>query len=86
MDEIDILIDTDVLIEILRATQQAKEWLESQGSNVVGITVITRMEVLQGASSKREQEELTKELERFTTVQIDAGDSNWTLSKSELSS
>ena len=33
MNEIDILIDTDVLIEILRATQEAKEWLECQGSN-----------------------------------------------------
>jgi predicted nucleic acid-binding protein len=79
MDEIDLLIDTDTLIEILRATQQAKEWLEGQGSNVIGITVITRMEILQGAGSKKEQEELTKELGRFTTVQIEAGDSKQAL-------
>ena len=79
MNEIDLLIDTDLLIEILRATQQAKEWLEAQGSNVIGITVITRMEILQGAGSKREQKELASELERFTTVQIETGDSEQAL-------
>ena len=79
MNEIDLLIDTDVLIEILRATQQAGEWLESQESNIIGITVITRMEILQGAGSKREQRELANKLERFTTVQVEAGDSEQAL-------
>ena len=40
MSDPDLVLDTDVLIEILRGHRQAEEWLASVESLVIGIPVI----------------------------------------------
>jgi len=42
----DLVLDSDVLIEILRGRPEASQWLTSLGSQTVGISVVTRMEIL----------------------------------------
>ena len=46
MDEPDLLLDTDILIGVLRGNPQAGRWLESLGDQRVGISVLTWMEIL----------------------------------------
>ena len=47
MVEIDFLVDTDVLIEIFRASRLAKGWLESVQEDIIGIPVLVYLEILQ---------------------------------------
>ena len=46
VDEPDLLLDTDILIGVLRGNPQAGRWLESLGDQRVGISVLTWMEIL----------------------------------------
>jgi predicted nucleic acid-binding protein len=56
MSDADVVLDTDVLIEILRGNSRAEEWLASVESLVLGIPVIVWMEILVGARDKQELE------------------------------
>jgi len=80
MAEPDVLLDSDVLIEILRGTPEAGTWLQAHTDWVIGIPVIVRMEILQGARDKREQQTLTRELRQFPVVHLEDGDSERALS------
>jgi predicted nucleic acid-binding protein len=70
----DLVLDSDVLIEILRGRPEASQWLTSLGSQTVGISVVTRMEILQGARDRQEQTILMAHLNRYELVLLDAGD------------
>jgi len=71
---LDLMLDSDVLIEILRGRPEAGQWLASLGSQTVGISVLTRMEILQGARNRQEQTTLIAQLNRYELVLLDAGD------------
>jgi len=58
MPKPDLLIDTDVFIEILRGRAEAATWLTNLGSQVVGIPVLVQMEILQGAHNRQDQQRL----------------------------
>lgn len=79
MAEPDLLLDTDILIEALRGSSQAGEWLEVLGDQTIGISVLTRMEILQGARNRREQETLISQLNDYHLVLLGAGDSRQAL-------
>ena len=70
----DLMLDSDVLIEILHGRPEAGQWLASLGSQTVGISVRTRMEILQGARNRQEQTTLIAQLNRYELVLLDAGD------------
>ena len=70
----DLVLDSDVLIEILRGRPEAGQWLISLGSQTVGISVLTRMEILQGARNQQEQTTLIVQLNCYELVFLDAGD------------
>jgi len=70
----DLVLDSDVLIEILRGRPNAGQWLNSLGSQAVGISVLTRMEILQGARNRQEQTTLIAQLNHYELVLLDAGD------------
>lgn len=74
MTKPDLVLDSDVLIEILRGRPDAGQWLNSLGSQTVGISVLTRMEILQGARNRQEQTTLIAQLNRYELVLLDAGD------------
>lgn len=75
MDEPDLLLDTDILIGVLRGNPQAGRWLESLGDQRVGISVLTWMEILQGARDRQEQERLVAQLDDYHLVLLKASDS-----------
>ena len=75
MAEPDLLLDTDVLIEILRGKVEAAAWLTDLGKQVIGISVLARMEILQGAHNQWEQDTLVKQLDRYPLIVLEKGDS-----------
>jgi predicted nucleic acid-binding protein len=60
MADVDFLTDTDVLIEFLRGSAKAADWLKANQEQALGIPVLAFMEILQGARSRREQQMLVK--------------------------
>jgi predicted nucleic acid-binding protein len=75
MSEADLVLDTDVLIEILRGDSRAGEWLTSVESLVIGIPVVVWMEILVGARDKQEQRGFIEQLAGYTILQLESGDS-----------
>ncbi len=75
MAEPDLLLDTDVLIEILRGRAEAAACLASLGEQVIGIPVLVRMEILQGARNRRELEILIEQLDRYPLIVLEKDDS-----------
>jgi tRNA(fMet)-specific endonuclease VapC len=75
MSDADLVLDTDVLIEILRGSGRAGEWLTSIASLVIGIPVIAWMEILVGARDKQEQRVFTEQLDQYTILHLESGDS-----------
>jgi predicted nucleic acid-binding protein len=70
-----VLLDTDVLIEILRGRPKAGAWLRSISNCTIRIPVFAYLEVLLGARDKRELEKLKKELSCFAMAETRTGDS-----------
>jgi hypothetical protein len=79
MADVDLLTDTDVLIEFLRGNAKASDWLKANQERVLGIPVLTFMEILQGARNRQEQQMLAKQLSTYTIVHLDGGDSEQAL-------
>ena len=53
-----ILLDTDVMIDILRGYQPAIEWLTTAAEQEIGVPGLVVMELLQGCQNAREQKKL----------------------------
>jgi predicted nucleic acid-binding protein len=75
MSDADLVLDTDVLIEILRGNSRAGTWLATIESFVIGIPVIAWMEILIGARDKQEQRVLAAQLTRYRLLHLESGDS-----------
>jgi predicted nucleic acid-binding protein len=80
MADVDFLTDTDVLIEFLRGSARAGMWLRTNQGEVLGIPVLALMEILQGARNRRDQRMLAKQLNAYTIIHLDRGDSEQALS------
>jgi predicted nucleic acid-binding protein len=72
--DVDVVLDTDVLIEIFRGDDLAKTWLANIESQVIGIPVFVRMEILLGARDRQEQQTLSEDLARYTLLHLESGD------------
>jgi predicted nucleic acid-binding protein len=53
-----ILVDTDVMVDIIRRHSPALDWLDSLGTEVIGIPGLVAMELLQGCRNREEQQHL----------------------------
>ena len=60
-----ILLDTDVMIDLLRQYPPAVEWLDSLGSEEIILPGFVAMELIQGCRDKAEQRELERELHSY---------------------
>ena len=60
-----LLLDTDVMVDILRGYEPAKQWLEAAQNQILGIPGLVAMELLQGCENSREQKCLEKILSGF---------------------
>jgi len=74
-----LLLDTDVLVEILRGRPEAASWLETQGSRLVGLPVLVCMEILQGARNRREQRQIVELIRRYAWIHLERPDSEQAL-------
>ena len=60
-----ILVDTDVLVDCLRGTTPAREWLERVSAEVLRIPGIVAMELLSGCRNRVELERVQQFLRKF---------------------
>ena len=60
-----ILLDTDVMIDLLRKYQPALDWLDSLNKEEIVLSGFVAMELIQGCRNKAEQEKVEKELVNY---------------------
>ena len=60
-----ILLDTDVMIDVLRGYDPAVTWLQCLQYQEIGLPGLVAMELLQGCPNIREQKRLEKNLSNF---------------------
>jgi predicted nucleic acid-binding protein len=63
-----LLLDTDILIDLLRQYQPAVDWLDSVGDEEIIVPGFVVMELLQGCRSKAEQEAVEKAIGDYGIV------------------
>ena len=69
-----ILLDTDVMVDILRGYEPAKEWLKS--ARDIGIPGLVALELIQGCQNAKEQRQLEKALSAYQLFWPDEDDCN----------
>jgi len=69
--ESDWLLDTSILIDVLRGYEPAKNWIDSLPESARRISVITAAELLAGCHNQAEQRRLERELASYSTLWID---------------
>jgi predicted nucleic acid-binding protein len=62
------LLDTTILIDLLRGSKSARGWIDSLSENARAISVITAAELLAGCRNRTEQRAVERELNRYETV------------------
>jgi len=77
----DAIIDSTVVIHLLRRYEPALQWFDND--HVYGVTAITWMEVMGGASSKANQIYSKETLEKFQLLYVTAADQEWAMAKLE---
>ena len=68
-----MLLDTDVMVDILRGYAPALAWVASMGSETVGIPGLVTMELLQGCSNREEQQRVERLLRTLRAVLAQPG-------------
>ena len=69
------LLDSSIVIDLLRKYPPADNWLHSQGQ--LGVTRVVWWEVIEGAPDKSRQQRALKLLTRFTLVELTVPDMIW---------
>ncbi len=74
-----VLLDTDVMVDLLREYPPALEWITAHGEQIVlpGYVV---MELIQGCKNKSEQERLEKTLSKYAIAWLSPPDCDEALS------
>lgn len=63
-----ILLDTDVMVDILRRYSPALSWLDSLGAEKIILSGFTAMELIQGTRNREQQEKIEKILKNYSVV------------------
>jgi hypothetical protein len=71
-----LLLDTDVMIDVLRGNQAAVAWLAGLGDEELGLPGFVVMELLDGCTSKLEMNRLQRQLEPFRVYWPSEADCN----------
>jgi predicted nucleic acid-binding protein len=71
-----ILLDTDVMIDVLRAYAPALAWLNGLGDAPVGLPGLVALELVQGCRNRVEQQRIEKLLTPFKLYWPTAADSD----------
>lgn len=76
---VDGIIDTSLIIEILRNNSQAVSWLANGVNQQLAITPIVWMETVQGATDKQKRQQVIKFLRKFSIEYPIKADSQWAM-------
>jgi len=76
------IVDTTVILHYFRNNTDAREWLESQSSQL-SITSVTWMEVMEGTRSKVNQAQSKQILSRFELLYLTHTDQRWAMQQLE---
>lgn len=77
----DAILDTTVIIHLLRRYKPALAWLNS--TQVYGVTSTTWMEVMEGTTGKANQTHSKGILDQFETLYLTAVDQQWAMNQLE---
>lgn len=69
-----ILLDTDVMVDILRGYEPAIAWLTTAPDTEIGIPGLVAMELIQGCQNVREQKRIEKALNAYPLFWADSQD------------
>jgi tRNA(fMet)-specific endonuclease VapC len=69
-----ILLDTDIMVDILRGYQPAINWLTSASDTEIGVPGLVAMELIQGCQNAREQKRLEKAINQYPLFWADSQD------------
>jgi predicted nucleic acid-binding protein len=75
----DAILDTSVLIDLLRGFQPAKEWFEGLGRRRVAITPVVWMEKVQGALDGARRAQAIRLLRQFHVEHPTEDDNRWAM-------
>ncbi len=76
---IDAIVDTSVLVDLLRGFQPAKDWFESLGQQRLAITPVGWMETVQGATNKVKRGQAIRFLRQFRIEHPTEDDDRWAM-------
>jgi predicted nucleic acid-binding protein len=75
----DAILDTSILVDLLRGFQPAKEWFASLGRQRVAITPVVWMETVQGAANKGKRAQAIRFLRQFRIEHPTEDDNRWAM-------
>ena len=75
---VDGLLDSSVVIDLIRKHPPAQQWLTQQQS-VLGVSALVWLEILEGAQNKRDQRLALRVLKRFVRVSLESTDLDWAI-------
>lgn len=65
------LLDTSIIIDVLRGYKPAKDWVDNLPETERRISVVTAAEALAGCQNRAEQKRVERELALYKTVWLD---------------
>lgn len=80
---IDGIVDTTVVVHLFRRYAPAVAWYRTQ-PEVLGVTSVTRLEVIYGAGSKAKLRSSLAILDQFAFVYLTASDQEWSIEQLKL--
>ena len=75
----DAILDTSILIDLLRAFPPAKEWFGTLGRQRVAITPMVWMETVQGATDRTRRAQAIRFLRQFRIEHPTEDDNRWAM-------
>jgi predicted nucleic acid-binding protein len=73
------LVDTTVIVDLVRRFEPTKDWLRSQPPNTLGICPYVWMESVTGARTKFDQLYVLQTLEGFPLIKVTDDDITWAM-------
>lgn len=77
------LLDTNILIDIMRGYGPALAWMSKDASFIFGLPVLVRIELLYGARNNTEMKKLVAFLSKYPIVHVEREDSEFAMTQFE---
>jgi hypothetical protein len=74
---VDALLDTGILVDLLRVQVEALKWWQTQSETVFGIPALVHMELLDGVANAVERRHVKNLLSAYPAIHIMPEDSAW---------